>query len=345
MNGEYAKTKRRNDELLKEDIRRRRGVFQANPRILICEPTNRCNLHCGLCARNNWDQSLNPPADMSLETLDLLTPFFKSAQSVYAFGHGEPTMGENFRRIISRAKECDCQVQFTTNGSRLGEELIDDVIEMDVDVVNVSLDALEPAASQKRRGVDSREVLRWLHRVWEKKVAAGKRKPETGVAFTADRYNLGELKNLVDSLAAVGSSILIVSHLVAWTPENHFLSAYHTGEDFREAFREAAMKGKAGGINVILPFQNLTDGRCPHPMTMFFVRSNGEAWPCCNAVFRQNRYSFPAGNVHESPLRDIWNSDVYQALRRGWFDDNPPAHCRICPLANDNLESHLRTLG
>ena len=77
---------------------------------------------------------------------------------------------------------------------------------------------------------------------------------------------------------------------------------------------------------------------------MFYVRADGEVWPCCNAVFHQNRYSFPAGNVREKELGEIWNGDLYRTLRRGWFAGRPPDFCRICPLVSDTLKAHLRTL-
>ncbi len=345
MSAKHDKIKSQNSEVLADDILRRRAVFKANPEILVIEPTNRCNLKCRLCARNYWDKHLNPSVDMSRETLELLDPFLKTANSVYAFGHGEPTLGKNFEEIIRRAKAWGCEVQLTTNGTRLDEAFIDFIIESQVDIVNLSLDAVESQASIRRRGVDSVQVLRWLHRLWEKKTAVGSKTPETGFAFTADRDNLGELPNMIDSLAAVGASVLIISHFVAWAPEVHHLSSYHVESEFHAAFNEAAKKGKEKGITVILPFDNLLDGCCPHPMTMFFVRSSGEVWPCCNAVFRQGQYSFPAGNIHKTGLRDIWNSDVYQTLRRAWFNGDPPAHCRICPLATDALDSHLRNLA
>ncbi len=344
MSKKPLEAKRKNEELLARGVRDKNPVFKANPSLIVLEPTNRCNLACGLCARNYWDKNANPLTDMSLETLRAVEPFLKTASSVYAFGHGEPTLGKNFREIVLRAKSYGCEVQFTTNGFRLDDELIDFILESKTDIVNVSLDALEPDSSKIRRGVDPAKALRRLHRVWEKKTAAGQKTPETGIAFTADRENLGELPNLIDAMAAVGASVLIISHFVAWSVENHSLSAYHVEADFRSAFAKAVEKGRAKGITVILPFDNMDSGFCPHPMSMFFVRASGEVWPCCNAVFRQDRYSFPAGNVHESALRDIWNGEVYQALRRDWWAGRAPVHCRICPLAADKIESHLRNL-
>ena len=248
----FEEAKRKNLLAQKEDRREGREVFTANPEIVVVEPTNRCNLSCRHCARNYWDKTLNPETDMSMDTLERLVPFFKTARAVYAFGHGEPTLGKNFLAILRRAKEFGCEVQFTTNGTRRDDAFTDAVIEAGVDLVNLSLDALEPGASRERRGIDPVKPLQWLQRIRVRKVARRRKNPETGVSFVADRENLGELPNLIDALHDVGSSVLVISHFVAWKPALHDRSAYLDEPAFREAFARAKERGESKGITVIL---------------------------------------------------------------------------------------------
>ncbi|MCB1155008.1 SPASM domain-containing protein [bacterium] len=338
--------KAENLRLLAEDRAAGRAEFVGNPEIIVVEPTNRCNLECRICARNYWDQDANPLEDMSLETLDRLAPFFETARVIYAFGHGEPTMGENFKTILETGKRFGCEVQFTTNGTRLDDAFADWLIEAKIDIINVSMDAVESRALKDRRGIDASKALMWLQRLRVKKVAAGHKMPETGISFVADRYNLGELPHLIRGMHDVGASILVVNHLVAWIPALHSHSCYHDIDAARRAFDEAKELGESLGMTIILPYDNLRPGGgCPHMDSMFFVRASGEVWPCCSAVFRQDRYSFPAGNVYKQSLRDIWNGPMYRHIREGWAAGSPPEFCRTCPLVADVLESHLRVLG
>jgi len=46
------------------------------------------------------------------------------------------------------------------------------------------------------------------------------------------------------------------------------------------------------------------------------------------------------GDIHEKNILDIWNDDIYKALRKRLqdFDFSPCAFCNSCEMANENLE-------
>lgn len=342
---DYATAKKRNRELHAQDVTEQRESFESNPTQLIIEPTNRCNASCPICARHFWDEEANPPTDLNEETIDALEPFLATADTVIAFGHGEPLIAPVFWNLVETARRFGCRVEITTNGLALDEAAIDRLIELGVAIVNISMDAVEPGALHGRRGLDvarAEQTFDYLNRA---KYERGVKLPEGGIAVVVDRENLAELPHLLDFAADLNVKTLLVNHLVAWDESLHTLSAYHEEQHMRDTLAALKEKAKQTNVAVVLPFEMLDDGRCPMPVQTFAVRASGEVWPCCNAVFRNERYSFPAGNVHQTPLRDIWNGDFYRRLRRAFFGaEQWPAHCRICPLAVDELASHLRSL-
>ncbi len=342
----YALRKAFNRRLQAVDIALRRVRFRSSPTQLVIEPTNRCNACCPICARNFWDQRANPPADLEADTLNALDRFFLAADTVFAFGHGEPLVSASFWLLVEKAKQFGCRVEFTSNGLALSESIVDRLIDHGVEIMNLSLDAVEPGALRARRGLEVAHAERLFAHLAASKVEHGAAFPEGGIAVTVDRDNLAELPHLLAFAADLHVKSLLVSHLVAWDPSLHTRSAYHEPEAMRRAFAELKEAGERAGVTVVLPFEAVVRGRCPHPLHMFVVRATGEVWPCCNAVFRNDRYSFPVGNVHNQSLESIWNSKPYQALRRAFLRRGPlPEHCRICPLYADELASHLRQLS
>lgn len=341
----FAEEKRRNRVLWEEDIAEKREVFRANPPLLTIEPTNRCNAACPICARRYWREPNNPPVDLQPEILERLTDFLVTAETVFAFGHGEPTIAPHFRAVVETARRYGCRVEITTNGLELDEPFLEWLIDVGVDILNVSLDAVEPRTLQQRRGLEIKRIEAVFAALNRRKHAAGARAPEAGIAVVIDRDNLDELPGLLRFAADLNVKTLLVNHLVAWHESLHMRSAYHEPDRLRSALADLTEQATLSGVAVVLPFAGMEQGRCPHPLNLFFVRADGEVWPCCNAVFRNARYSFPAGNLVHTPPRDIWNGGLYRALRRAFLAGDPLLpHCRICPLLNDNLASHLRSL-
>ena len=341
----FAAEKARNAALLAEDIAAGREVFAALPGQLVLEPTNRCNGACPICARHFWDEEKKPPADMLPAVLDRLEEMLVAAEVVFAFGHGEPTIAPLFWDIVVRAKEKGCRVEATTNGLTLDEHFLDRLIAARVDILNISLDAVEPGALRARRGLDIDRVTALFSYLAQKKHEHGARHPEGGIACVVDRDNLEELPHLVDFARDLSIKTLLVNHLVAWDASLHAKSAYHDPSGWRRAVTETDARAAAAGVHVVWPFDAVEQGVCPHPLRMFFVRASGEVWPCCNAAFVNERYSFPAGHVLETEPRAIWNGAVYRRLRRAFLGGEAlPEHCRICPLRVDELDSHLRRL-
>jgi MoaA/NifB/PqqE/SkfB family radical SAM enzyme len=120
------------------------------PLILIWESTNRCNAKCEYC--DFWRQG---PADDDLldgaEIRDLIDQ--AAALGVCCFsisGGGEPLLREDMGRNIEYCKKKGLAVAVTTNGLLIDEQRAQELLK--ADVVTVSVDSLDEAKNNKRRG-------------------------------------------------------------------------------------------------------------------------------------------------------------------------------------------------
>ena len=78
---------------------------------------------------------------------------------------------------------------------------------------------------------------------------------------------------------------------------------------------------------------------CRRPWSLMYITANGQALPCCIAPFSMRGYdSFTLGNATQQTMREIWNGEKYQELRRALLSPEPPSSLRelaACAGASD----------
>lgn len=118
---------------------------------------------------------------------------------------------------------------------------------------------------------------------------------------------------------------------------------FHTGGPQEPPFeRKGAPAGNRGGMECKKPFlqgeTRLFPGNdeppsrpisCPSLWREVFVAFNGDVAPCC----AQGRPVM--GNIHKEDFMEIWNSPLYQEMRRRIDTKNPFPCCRRCPLHSE----------
>ena len=123
-----------------------------DPVCLYLETTNRCNLLCETCPRTFED--LEPPADMSWELFTRIVDQFPRIERVVLHGVGEPMMVPDLPRMVRYLKDRGTYVLFNTNGTLLNRRKGQELVDVGLDELRVSLDAAEPSAFKMVRGLD-----------------------------------------------------------------------------------------------------------------------------------------------------------------------------------------------
>lgn len=105
---------------------------------------------------------------------------------------------------------------------------------------------------------------------------------------------------------------------------------FYQSVDFQKAIEELE-KAIKDTPEVLVTERNFTTDnsfqKCPFPWTHFYISWDGFVPPCCAKPFPKE---LNFGNVFNSKIIDILNSNRYREFRTLWFRDTPPDFCYKC---------------
>ena len=336
------------------------------------EPTNTCNLDCRICMRNVWDE---PPGMMSSQTFSRIMHGIAESSpvpSVFFGGYGEPLAHPDILEMITSAKRMGAVVELITNGILLSETMVQQMIEIDLDRLWVSIDGSTPESyADVRLGDALPQVIGNLTRLKEWRELSGIGHPQLGIAFVAMQRNIADLPAVVRLGKRLGADQFSVSNLLPHTPElqEQILYAHSMFDgdlqpsqwapiislpriDLNELTIEqlaAILKGR-NRLNFTGQTLEFGANTCPFiAKGSLSIRWDGAVSPCLPLMHshpsylgenrRQSR-AYAVGNIHDSRLVDLWNSQGYVELRERLqdFDFSPCTFCNSCEMAEANQE-------
>lgn len=207
-----------------------------------------------------------------------LVPFFR----------GEPLLHPNWYEILSYAKKQGVgPLQFTTNATRMNEEVARAIVDMQLDFISFSLDTVDAELYQQTR---------------------------RGAKYEAVRDNILYLLKLIDKQ---GKSLPEVQVSAVDTPLHHekldeFVSYWRPRVDRVRIYIEHSQDGHPGSIATSLPF---FESRLPcHKLfTDMVIYWNGDV-ALCNHDWNRAEDDF-LGNVDKQGIAEVWTSKKYKILR------------------------------
>jgi len=154
--------------------------------VVVWNITSKCNLRCVHCYANVNSVSEFDTASSLIDDLSALRI------PVLLISGGEPLMHKNIYDIIKYAKSKGIQVSLSTNGTLIDEEVAGKLKELGVDYVGVSLDGIK----------ETHDLFRGVRGAFEKAVEGLLNAKDegllTGVRFTVTKYNLRDVKSILD---------------------------------------------------------------------------------------------------------------------------------------------------
>jgi len=258
----------------------------------------------------------------------------------------EPTLNPELIPMLelTRQRHPAAYINLTTNAMRLTDRLSSALIEHQIDKLLISLDAAEPAVYEEiRRGGKFSAVVENMRRCSALIRERGANRPALDVIFTLMADNAEQLPLVVELVASMGITSLIVNGLVAFSADAAGQALWGMAAAPRQAQEVgggAARRGRELGVTVLFPDWRATPVRRCRDITPV-IAWNGDVSPCFMCSFDRSawlggqRADFPRialGNVHRAPLRAIWSS-----LPALWFRATRaagllPRYCRLCPL-------------
>ena len=327
---------------------RRLPVVATLPRSLYLETTNRCDSKCQTCIRTF--QSLEPPADLTLEQVKAIAEQFPVLERVVLHGIGEPLLNREIFEIVAYLKTRAAIVLFNSDAISLTATRALRLIESGLDEYRVSLDAATQQTYRRLRGVDQFErVVTNVRRLVQLERGRSRSAPRVSLWFTASRANLDELLAFVRLAADLSVDEVYVQRLVfnglgLATAENALHGRLQRQEQAvldqaEELARGLGVALRASGLTT--PLASLTGetssprpwAGCQRPWTLSYVTANGNVLPCCISPWVARSYqALILGNALAEPFADIWNGERYRRFRTDFESESPPDPCRGCGL-------------
>jgi MoaA/NifB/PqqE/SkfB family radical SAM enzyme len=339
------------------------------------EATNQCNLNCSICMRNVWDVQYGSMSPETFERILLSFQELPHKPEVFIGGYGEPLSHPNILEMIEQAKRLGHRVSLITNGILLTEQVTRRLIDLNLDMLWVSLDGASPECyADIRLGDALPVVIENLTRLRAQKyksfgASSWVGHPKLGIAFVAMQRNihdLGEVIRLGTRLGAVEFSISnVLAHNSELLSENLYMRSLDmtAGQEIRPVVHMPLMDVHPQTMNALANLLkdmnrlelsggllNQNTDQCPFvERGSLAVRWDGQVSPCLPLLYTHKHFldqrertsrEYFVGNVHEKTLLEIWNADDYLTLRKRLqdFDFSPCAFCNSCEMANENME-------
>jgi mycofactocin radical SAM maturase len=283
------------------------------PICLTWELTYACNLACVHCLSSSGRRD---PRELTTAECKALIDEFERMQIFYVnIGGGEPTVRADFWELVDYATEHHVGVKFSTNGSRITEQVAERLAGSDYVDVQISLDGATAEVNDQVRGSGSFDTA----------VTAMARLASAGfagfkISVVVTRHNVGQL----DAFKALADSYGAQLRLTRLRPSGRGADVWDelhpTGDQQRQlydwlvAHGEDVLTGDSffhlAGYGESLPGLNL----CGAGRVVCLVDPVGDVYACPFAIHDE----FLAGNVRATGgFSEVWrHSDLFTELRR-----------------------------
>lgn len=350
--------KRRYEGRIQRFITERTGRADRLPSGLVYEATMRCNLTCEFCyvgdllnLEGEWRQEM---------TLDNLRRAFPQGELQVSLTGGEIFMRKDIMSVLDLFKEKGYSCGYlTTNGTIINDERAEALATLAQEGflkhISVSIDG-PGELHDKARGVKgtferTAAGLRRLQAASKKKGAALRVSINTTVA----EESLETLDKIVDVAEELGVDAIGLNHLMYSTKAERdetlrligetdpkIISTFVTDNPgvapARVREQVTALKEKCRQRNVLFDYRpkvhppliepyytpgSPLQGRCLYPFLQARVSFSGKVFFC--PFIRVE-----VGDLNESTLEEVWNSDRYVDMRKRLLDNQLFPVCRRC---------------
>jgi Fe-coproporphyrin III synthase len=326
--------------------------------VVVWNTTRRCNLHCVHCYASA-DGNEHEGELTTVEAKTVIDDLASFGAPVLLFSGGEPLLREDLCELGRHAVERGLRTVISTNGTLINRNAAGRIKEAGFSYVGVSLDGID-VTNDRFRGQKGAfgEALAGIRACRE----AGVR---TGLRFTINRRNQGDLPAVLDLMVEENIPRCCVYHLVYAGRGSRLVEEDLSHEEARRAldiiFGKAQEFHRRGLNKEVLTVDNHADGvylyqrvRAEQPERAEEVyrllswnggNSSGIGIGCIDDQGNVHADQFwrhhSFGNVRERPFSDIW-LDTSDPVMRGLKDRKALikgrcATCRYLDVCNANF--------
>jgi radical SAM protein with 4Fe4S-binding SPASM domain len=284
-------------------------------RIVHLKLTDDCNLRCKYCYAKSGGKS----NVLTFQELASLSSDISSLSPVveYVLSGGEPLLHPHCLDFAELVKSNGNEAHLLSNGTLIDEKNVARIAEC-CDLIKISLDGATEKTHSVTRGANN------FVKVTKAIDLLKKHGANVLVAMTVTRRNLHEIPKLVERY---GSLLTFQPFFHAGRGSSHTDLAL-SGKEYYDALYLTPGVKPMGAIEKVLS-RARTRGifKCAIGDSEISISHNGDVFPCQML----DAPLFLAGNVHEAPLKDIYNkSKVLEEVRQ--LNVNSIRGCESCPV-------------
>ena len=147
------------------------------------------------------------------------------------------------------------------------------------------------------------------------------------------KQNLDELPALVALAQRCGVDEIELNDLIVYNPELANQTIFDQRHEVETAFGAASQQAELAGIRMFYGGVEEVDGVPACPFRSFTVTCDGTVGPC-------GPQRFAMGNIHDAPLRALWNNRGFVEMRESYANEELPGPCERCPSRSHREVDH-----
>ncbi len=306
----------------------KQGVAES-PKYLMIEPTNRCNLNCRMCSRNE----LQDIGDMELPLFQHALEQLPEVTTVKFQGLGEAYLAKSWREMLELLAQRNIKIVSITNA--LWRNIDIPYLMSLLEHMYISYHAADEQTYESIVGM-GKPAWELLHKNI-KTITANQGNTHVLFNCVLSDLNYHQAAKIVERAAALNVSHVRFQIMQNWTSDEEELHdslqdisiKQNVLEELTENLMFAKKRGDELGVEIeLVGNEDFDYTKCVWPFERTFINKNGDVLPCC---MRPNpRYA--VGNIRQLSFEKIWkHSEQLNEMRRKLSNNIPPDMCKDCP--------------
>lgn len=294
------------------------------PNYLMIEPTNKCNLKCQMCSR----EELSDIGDMDYELFLKIMAELPGIRTVKFQGLGEAYLAKDAIKMLEYCKKRDIDVVSITNclWSHIDISYLMTLLKH----MYISYHAADEETYKLVCGGGNWKLL---HENITK-IVENKGKCEVVFNCVLSQLNYDQAEKIVIRAKELGIDYVRFQIMQNWTAEGEELYTELAG--LREMNRDLLVRNlqnayeTAGRLDVTIDLignEEFDYTHCIWPFERTYINKNGDVLICHMRPAPQ----YKIGNLCENSFDDIWHGEKINLIREALSNNMAPEMCRECP--------------
>lgn len=289
--------------------------------------TKACNLKCIFCVSYG---SLKNVKQMDFDLYrSIATTLFPKALNLFICSGGEPFLYPRLREALTMASSFKTRTTITSNGMMITSNVADWVVDdQSLNELCISFDGARKETLEKIRvGANFDTIMRNLKYLSDRKMRKSVEFPRVWLRYVIMKSNLEEFPEIFRLCSDHGIYKVEVKFLNVTNEIDFLESVYNCSKLAEDVFREARLRAKQYGIDLVIP-SLLSKGKgalgCMYPWRFVQIDTDGSI-RFCYYSWRQRLGFFEDGFLN------IWRGHEYSRIRSTMDSETPfYPYCKFC---------------